>query len=253
MVVAVACPDVPAERAQLLLEIAERDDLLRELVRLQLVAIDDDPQRSQRFVGCRLNCLPVLALLELAVPGHDHDPAAQAEAPLRPRDAAPLRDAHAERAGVRLDPRCSDIGVAVETAEPTQSEELLLRDHAEPVQRRVETRDVVPLRGEEDVALRIVEAELGDVELLVEQVHEDVQRAEARPEMPRARALDRDEGVQAAHVRNERKTGVRVDVARVPHAVELGSGDQGQLRHVRHESIRSRLTDSPEDPPRRAG
>ena len=46
VVVTVARAHVPSERTQLLLEIAERDDLLGELVRLQLVAIDDDPQRA---------------------------------------------------------------------------------------------------------------------------------------------------------------------------------------------------------------
>ena len=47
VVVAVAGPDVPAERAQLLLEIAERDDLVGRLVRLQLVAVDDDPEVAE--------------------------------------------------------------------------------------------------------------------------------------------------------------------------------------------------------------
>ena len=45
-----------------------------------------------------------------------------------------------------------------------------------------------------------VPAELGDVQLAPEQVHDDVERAEARAEMSRARALDRDERVRAAHV-----------------------------------------------------
>ena len=99
----------------------------------------------------------------------------------------------------------------------------------------------------------MVEAELGDVQLLVEQVHEDVERAEARAEVARAGALDRDERVEAAHVREEREAGVRVDVGRGANAVELGLGDERQLRHVPHESIRSRLPASPEDRPRRAG
>ena len=92
VVVTVARADVPAERAQLLLEIAERDDLLGELVRLQLVAIDDDPERAERFVGCGLHCLPVLALLKLAVSGHHDDPAAEARGSTSPtRSRVPWR------------------------------------------------------------------------------------------------------------------------------------------------------------------
>ena len=44
VIVPVARLDVPAERSQLRLEVAEREDLLRRLVRLQLVAVDDDPE-----------------------------------------------------------------------------------------------------------------------------------------------------------------------------------------------------------------
>ena len=74
--------------------------------------------------------------------------------------------------------------MAVEPAEPAQAQEPLLRDDTEPEERRVEAGDVVALRGEEDVAVGVVEAELGDVQLVVEQMHDDVERAEARAEVP---------------------------------------------------------------------
>ena len=73
---------------------------------------------------------------------------------LRPRDPATLRDAHAERARVRLDSRHADIRMPVEPAEPAQPREPLGREHAEPVERRVQARHVVALRREEDVAVR---------------------------------------------------------------------------------------------------
>ena len=239
MVVAVARSDVPAEGPQLRLEIAQGDDLLGRLVRLELVAIDDDPERPEPLVRRGLQRLPVLSLLELAVSGHHHDAAAEAEAPLRPCDAAALGDAHAERSRVRLDSGDADVGMTVEAAEPAEAEQLLLRQDAEPVQRGVEAGDVVALRGEEDVALRVVEAELADVQLLVEEVHHDVEGAEARAEMPRAGALDGDERVEPAHVREQREAGIRIRAGRAANAVELGLGNEREVRHVRH-VIRSR-------------
>ncbi len=101
------------------------------------------------------------------------------------------------------------------------------------------------LRGEEDVALRVVEAELADVQLLVEKVHHDVEGAEARAEVPRASALDGDERVEPAHVRQQRETGIRLRVRRVANAVELGLGNEREVRHVRHEIIRSQLARLP--------
>ena len=206
VVVAVARLDLPAERAELRLEVAEREDLLRRLVGLQLVVVDDDPEAAEPVVGRRLERLPVLALLQLAVAGHHDDDAAPAGLPLRPRDPASLGDAHAERAGVGLDPGHADVRMAVEPAEPPQPREPLRREHAEPVQRRVQARHVVALRREEDVPVGIVEAELRDVQLLVEQVHDDVERAEARAEMARTGALDGDERVQPADVREQRES-----------------------------------------------
>ena len=96
VVVTVDRLDVPAERAKLRLEIPERDDLLRPLVGLHLVAVDDDPQPAEPLVRGRLERLPVLPLLQLTVPGHHDDATRASEPPLRERDPAPLGDAHPE-------------------------------------------------------------------------------------------------------------------------------------------------------------
>ena len=140
VVVPVAGGDVPAERAQLRLEVAEGEDLLRGLVRLELVPVDDHPEPAEPPVRRGLQRLPVLALLQLAVAGHHDDAAAAAEQALRPRDPAALRDPHPERAGVRLDPGHAHVRVPVEAAEPAQLQEALVREHAERVERRVEAR-----------------------------------------------------------------------------------------------------------------
>ncbi len=157
--VPVARHHVPAERSESLLELADRDDLVGRLVRLQLVPVDDDGEAGEPFVRRRLQPFVVLALLQLAVAEHDDDSTASTEMPLRPRDPATLRDPHPERARVRLDPRHADVRVAVETTEPTQSREALARDDAERVERRVQARHVVPLRREVDVTVGGVPAD----------------------------------------------------------------------------------------------
>ena len=117
VIVAVARRDVPAEGTQLRLDVAERHDLFGQLVGLQLVAVDDDPEVAERVGGRGLQPLEVLALLELAVAGHHDHPAASSQEPLRPRNAAALGDPHAQRARVRLDARHADVGMPVEPAE----------------------------------------------------------------------------------------------------------------------------------------
>ena len=121
VIVPVARRDVPAERAQLRLEVAEREDLLGRLIRLQLVAVDEHPEIAGGVTRRGLQAFEVLALLELAV-ARDHDDAsAAAEEGLRPGHAAALRDAHPERARVRLDAGGPDIRMAVEAAEAAQA------------------------------------------------------------------------------------------------------------------------------------
>ena len=116
-VVAVTGRDVPAEGTEPGLELAERHDLVRRLVRLELVAIDDDRKARQALVRGGLEPFVVLTLLQLAVADHDDDPPAAAEVPLRPRDPAALRDPHTERPGVGLDTGDSDVRMTVEPTE----------------------------------------------------------------------------------------------------------------------------------------
>ena len=231
VIVPVARFDVPSERAQLRLEIAEREDLLRRLVGLQLVAIDHDPEAAELVVRGSLECLPVLALLQLAVAGHHDDDAVATGASLRPRDAAPLGDAHAERARVRLDSRNDDVGMPVEATEPAKPREPLGRKHAEPVERCIQTWHVVALRREEHVAVRIVETDLRDVQLAVEQVDDDVERTEARAEMPGSGTLHRDERVQPADGREKRQSFVGLAV-RGANGVDVSFRDERELRHA---------------------
>ena len=103
---------------------------------------------------------------------------------------------------------------------------------SEPEERRVEAGHVVPLRGEEDVSIGMVEPELADVQLVVEQVHDKVERAEAGAEVAGPGALDRDERVQAAEVGEQREP--RVGIAlRHPRAVELGLRGEPKGNHTR--------------------
>src|SRR5439155_14311227 len=200
VVMAVGDFDVTAERAQLCLEVAEGEDLLGWAVRLQLVAVDDGPEIADALVRGRAECLPVLALLQLAVAGHDDHDAASPQMPLCPGDPAALRETHPERARVRLDSRHTDVGVTVEPAEPPEAQQAVRRDHAECVQRGVEAGGVVTLRGEEDVSIRVTPAQLRDVQLPPEQVDDYVEGAEARAEVSGTCALDRHERICAAHV-----------------------------------------------------
>ena len=182
-------------------------------------------------MGGGLEGFPVLSLLQLPVAGHhDHDAPAAGEA-LGQRDPAALGDAHAERPRVRLDTRHADIRMAVEAAEPSQPDEPLGGENAEPVERGVQARNVVALRREEDVALGVVEPELGDVQLRVQEMDDDVERTEARAQVPRSRPLDRDEGVQAADVGDQREPRVRVAV-RCAEPIDVRLGNEGKLRHA---------------------
>ena len=166
---------------------------------------------------------PVLTFLQLAVARHHDDAAAAAEEALRPCHPPSLGETHPERPRVGLDAGHADVRVTVEPAEPPQAQEALGGDDAERVQRGVQPRHVVPFRGEEDVAIRVVPADLGDVQLAPQEVHHDVERAEARADVPGTGALDRDQRVRAAHVRDQREV--------IAGAPELLARDQLQLDH----------------------
>src|SRR5580765_8849271 len=102
------------------------------------------------------------------------------------------------------------------------------------MQRRIEARNVVALRREEDVAVGILPPQPGSVELLEEQVDDEVERAERGAEVPRTCALHGGEGVCAAHVGDQRKIGLPL-----AYAVELGLRDQLQ-RENRRDVIHNR-------------
>ncbi len=91
---------------------------------------------------------------------------------------------------------------------------------------------VVALGREVDVAIGMLPAETRRVQLLEEKPRDDVHRAEARPEVPGAGTLDRDERIEAAHVGSGRQSQIGV-VVNGEHAIELGSGDDVELRHRR--------------------
>ena len=77
--------------------------------------------------------------------------------------------------------------------------------------------------GQLDVAVRVVEAQLPRVQLLVQEVDDDVHRAEARTEVPGPRALDGRERVRSTHVGDEREIAACT--------LELARRDQLQLSH----------------------
>src|SRR5712691_2200118 len=225
VIVTVAHLDVPAECAQLSLQVAERQDLLGRPIGLELVPVDDRPEIADALVRRGGERLPVLSLLKLAVAGHHDDATSAPEEALSPGHPPALRKAHAERARVRLDARNAEIGMAVEAAQPAQAEETLGRDDAECMQGCVETWHVVALGREEHVAVRMVPAELGDVQFAPEEVDDDVERAEARAEMTRPGTFDGDERVRPAHVGDES------EILVLAGALELGARNERQLCH----------------------
>ena len=89
----------------------------------------------------------------------------------------------------------------VEPAQAAEAEQALARDDAEREEHRVQPRHVVSLRGEEDVAVGIVEPALGDVQLVEQEVHDEVECAERGAEMTGAGAFHGHERVQPARVR----------------------------------------------------
>ena len=121
--------------------------------------------------------------------------------------------------------------MAVEPAEPPKTEQALTGNRVECVERRVEPGNVVPLRREVDVPVRVAPAETGRVQLLEQEERHDVHRAEARAEMSRAGTFHGDERVEPAHVGEDADSRVPVDV-RGADAVELGLRDQRELGHA---------------------
>ena len=169
----------PAERAELLLEVAEVADLRDPRVRLHLVAVDDHGDLAEPAVRGRLERLPELTLLELAVAGEHVDPTRAPEHAIGEHETACLRDAHAERAGAGHDlRRCCHVGVAGQAVEAAELVDQVEVEPAEGGQHRVQPGRVVALRREVAVAVaEHLEVEPGD----------DVDRAEASSRDGRSR------------------------------------------------------------------
>ena len=192
-VVAVALRHAPTERLDLRPEVAEVAHLVHPGVRLHLVAVDDHGDLAQPAVRRRLQRLPELPLLQLAVPGQDEDPPLTAEHPVGEHESARLRDAHPERAGARDDLRCDrDVGVPGQPAEASQLVDALEVDLSERGEHRIEAGRVVAFRREVAVTgPKYLEVEPGD----------DVEGAEGGSRMTRTGALDHVQRIQAARVR----------------------------------------------------
>ena len=226
-VVSVALGDRPAEGRHLRAQISEIAHLLDPRVRLHLVAVDDHGDLVQPAVGGRLQRLPELPLLELAVAGEHVDAAGAAEHAIGEHEPARLRDAHPERAGARHDlGRRRHVRMPGQAVQPPQ---LVDQVEVEPPERRehgVQAGHVVALGREVAVAVaEHLEMEPGD----------DVERAERRAGMAGAGPLDHVERVQPARVGERRRALLAVAVERTD-ALELRVRDVAQ-RHATGSSI----------------
>ena len=102
-VVAVDDLGLPAEGGELAVDRVHVQDLLGGAGLLEVVAVDDQREVVELILGGRGGGLPVLALVELAVAGHDVGVIALLVDPGRQRMADADREPLAERAGRRLD------------------------------------------------------------------------------------------------------------------------------------------------------
>ncbi len=240
VVVTVDRLDVPAEGAELRLEVAERDDLLRRLVGLHLVAVDDDPEPA-RAARAR----PTGAPPSSGPPAAPRLPVMTTTRPPRPS----CRFASAIPRPLEM-PIPSEPELASIPGTPTSG------CPSSPPRRRSRRRrsrgttpsaksaayspgHVVALRREEDVAVGIVEPALGDVQLLEQEVRDDVERAERGAEVARAGALHGDERVQPARVGEQRQLRVGVDLGGA-ESIELRLRDEAQVGHGRHGTVADR-------------
>src|SRR5688572_30002347 len=116
----VTTADMPSKCAKFRFEIPQVDDLTDGLVGLKLVVVNYDMEIVELVLHGVLKSLEILPLLEFAVTSQNEHAPATTRVPLRPRDAPPLRDSHAERAGVELDSRNMNFRVTVEPAEAAE-------------------------------------------------------------------------------------------------------------------------------------
>jgi hypothetical protein len=225
-VVPVDPADVPSERAQLGLEVAEVADLPHPGVGLDLVVVDDGDDLAESAVGGRSERLPELPFLQLPVTRQHEDAPRPPGQPVGDRHPLRLRDAHAERAGVGLHVRRLDVRMPGQPVQAAQLVQHVGRQQAEPDEHVVQRRGVVPLRREEEVGLPGPFLQVAH--LVEEQPAHDLQRAEAGADVPRPGAGDHVERVQPRQrgegfdARHGGRVGGR-------HAPQLGRRDEEQL------------------------
>src|SRR5688500_18028528 len=116
----VTTADMPSKCAKFRFQVPQVYDLTDGLVSLKLVMVNYDMKIVELVLHGVLKSLEILPLLELAVARqNEHTPPITC-VQLRPRDAPPLRDSHAERAGVEFNSRNMNFGVTVEPAEAAE-------------------------------------------------------------------------------------------------------------------------------------
>ena len=176
-IVSVCLLHMPAEGTELRRHIAERADRVDRAIDLKAIEVDEDAEVSELPVGSKHRCLPVLALLELAVAGEREDMAKRGALLLgvKPEAKGSARcDRHAlaERSCADLDARAElRIGMSLQDASKLPDREhLVIRNPAKLVDDAVKGRGCVALRKDEEVAavplrvLRVIVHEAREIE-----------------------------------------------------------------------------------------
>ena len=194
---AVAAADLPPEGSEFGLEVAKVARLAHPDIRLQLVVVDDDGDGIEPVIGGGNQRFPDLAFLQLSVAGHHEDAAVAAKQPVGEDHALGLGDAHAERARIGDDVRRGNVGVAWKAAEPAELAQSVRRQLPASDHGSVEARRVMTLGREEQVRRTAVFA---PAQLVQQQPGENVERAEARPDMAGAGEGDHGERIEPAEI-----------------------------------------------------
>jgi len=175
--------DGEPEGGQLVGERLERHQLLGGEVGLEAVAVDDHDQVIESLGGGDLRPLPDRSLVELPVPDHHEHPRRPAAQLGVERDPHADRQQVAERARMKLHAGQRPVRVPVEVVVDRQVlGQALTREVAALGERAVERRDVVPLRQEEIVPIRIGEARRRDAQHPLVEMDEDVRARQRRPQ-----------------------------------------------------------------------
>ena len=210
LIVAAAAHHVPGESGKLSFYVLQIDDTVDFPVRLDLVVVNNHRQIADPLVSRGLQGLEILALLQLAVTGHDKHAPAAAQITLGPGHAATLGDAHAQRSRVGLHPGAGDIRMAVQTAQAPQPEQFFHGQQSQGEEHGIQPRYVVALGGKVDVAIGAVQSHPGQIHLAVVQVHHQIHGAETRAQVTGPRLFDRRQSIGTAHVGHQGKARCRI-------------------------------------------